>query len=66
MSQKNARKIRQIVRRNYRFQYLEFLKLTEVLKFWERFSISYATLFKLGSREKRRRLKNIKKQQKEK
>ena len=64
MSQKNARKIRQVVRRNYRLQYLEFLKLTESLKFWERFRMSWAVLWKLGSREKRRRLKDIKKQQK--
>ena len=64
MSQKTERKHRQVVRKNYQFQYVEFLEFTETLKFSERFRMAWAALFKLGALEKRRRKKYLKKQQK--
>lgn len=61
MSEKSEKRLRRAIRKNYRIQYNEFLKLTEELTFMERLKICYAVMRKLGSVEKRRRLKLIKK-----
>lgn len=65
MSGKRNRKHRQVVRKNYRVQYLEFLEMTESLKIGARFRITWSVLWKLGDWQKRKRIRQYKREQKQ-
>ena len=57
MSEKSEKKLRRVIRKNYRLQYKEFLRLTETLEWTERFRIAWVVLWKLGTTKEQKRRK---------